>query len=92
MRILVIGLIALGAVAASIPQAQSQSSARPTMANEADFRRAMKELSNWGRWGNARWRENAARQPMTAIGVDVAQGGGLPPRDERTLELGTMGK
>src|SRR6266481_6116412 len=52
MRILVIGLIALGAVAASIPQAQSQSSARPTMANEADFRRAMKELSNWGRWGN----------------------------------------
>ena len=34
MRILVIGLIALGAVAASIPQAQSQSNARPTMANE----------------------------------------------------------
>ena len=52
MRILVIGLIALGAVAASVPQARSQSSARPTMANEADFRRAMKELSNWGRWGN----------------------------------------
>ena len=52
MRILVIGLIALGAVAASIPQAQSQSSARPTLANEADFRRAMKELSNWGRWGD----------------------------------------
>src|SRR5450432_509670 len=52
MRILVIGLIALGAVAASIPQAQSQSSAPQTMANEADFRRAMKELSNWGRWGN----------------------------------------
>src|SRR6516225_8040308 len=52
MRILVIGLIALGATAASIPQAQSQSSARPTLANEADFRRAMKELSNWGRWGN----------------------------------------
>src|SRR5271170_1350074 len=51
MRILVIGLIALGA-AGSIANAQSQSSARPTMANEADFRRAMKELSNWGRWGN----------------------------------------
>jgi hypothetical protein len=30
MRILVIGLIALGAMAASIPQAQSQNSARPT--------------------------------------------------------------
>ena len=46
MRILVIGLIALGAVATSVSQAQSQSGARPTMANEADFRRAMKELSN----------------------------------------------
>jgi len=52
MRILAIGLIALGVAAVSIPYAQSQSSARPTMANEADFRRAMKELSNWGRWGN----------------------------------------
>src|SRR3954471_10806588 len=51
MRILAIGLIALGAVV-SIPHAQSQSRARPTMANEDDFHRAMKELSNWGRWGN----------------------------------------
>ena len=51
MRILVIGLIALG-VAVSVSHAQGQSSARPTMANEADFSRAMKELSNWGRWGN----------------------------------------
>lgn len=24
---------------------------RPTIATEADFRRAMKDLSNWGRWG-----------------------------------------
>jgi hypothetical protein len=52
MRILVIGLIALGAVAASLAQAQSQNSARPTIANEADYHRALKELSNWGRWGN----------------------------------------
>src|SRR5580693_5089283 len=51
MRIRAIGLIVLGAVTACIPQAQSQTAARPTMANEADFRRAMKELSNWGRWG-----------------------------------------
>ena len=50
MRILVIGLIMLG-VAVSIPYAQSQSNARTTIANEEDFRRAMKELSNWGRWG-----------------------------------------
>src|SRR5947209_2859379 len=51
MRILAIGLIALGAVTASIPRAQSQTTARPTLANEADYLRAMKELSNWGRWG-----------------------------------------
>src|SRR5712691_9601705 len=50
MRILVIGLIALG-VGVSIPYARSASNGRPTIANEEDFRRAMKELSNWGRWG-----------------------------------------
>ena len=50
MRVLMIGLIVLG-VAVSIPYAQSQGSARPVIASEADFRRAMKELSNWGRWG-----------------------------------------
>jgi kynurenine formamidase len=51
MRSLAIGLIALGVAAVSIPHAQSQGGARPTMASEADFLRAMKELSNWGRWG-----------------------------------------
>jgi len=50
MRILVVGLIASG-VALSSAHAQGPSSARPTIANEADFRRAMTELSNWGRWG-----------------------------------------
>ena len=49
MRILVTGLIALGAVAASIPQAQSQSSARPTMANEADFDERTLELGTMGK-------------------------------------------
>src|SRR3984885_3284229 len=45
MRIAVTGLIVVGV-------ALSQSSApRPTIANEADFHRALKELSNWGRWG-----------------------------------------
>ena len=39
-------------VAVSIPHAQSQNNARPTIANEEDFRRAMKELSNWERWGD----------------------------------------
>jgi kynurenine formamidase len=51
MRILAISLIVLG-VGISIPYAQSPSNARPTIANEADFRRALKELSNWGRWGD----------------------------------------
>jgi kynurenine formamidase len=50
IRILVMSLIAFS-VFASLPYAQSQSNARPAMASEADFRRAMKELSNWGRWG-----------------------------------------
>jgi len=50
MRILAIRLAVLGVVA-FIPQARSQSATGPTIANEADFRRAMKELSNWGRWG-----------------------------------------
>jgi len=50
MRILVIGLIVLGA-AVSIPYAQSQSNSRPALANEEDYHRALKELSNWGRWG-----------------------------------------
>src|SRR5262245_5884904 len=31
--------------------ARSQNNQRPTIASEADFRRAMKELSNWGKWG-----------------------------------------
>src|SRR5579872_4401172 len=50
MRISMIGLIVLG-VAVSIPHAESKSDTRPTIANEEDFRRAIKELSNWNRWG-----------------------------------------
>src|SRR5438093_8862837 len=30
---------------------RTQNNARPKIATDADFRRAMKELSNWGRWG-----------------------------------------
>src|SRR5215471_14667069 len=36
----------------SVLYAQTQNGPRPTIATEADFRRAMKELSNWGRWGD----------------------------------------
>jgi hypothetical protein len=50
IRILMMSSIAF-CVCVSLPYAQSQSNARPAMASEADFRRAMKELSNWGRWG-----------------------------------------
>jgi kynurenine formamidase len=53
MRIVVIGLIAIALlVGISLPSAQSANNARPTIATEADFNRALKELSNWGRWGN----------------------------------------
>ena len=50
MRILVIGLILLGA-GISVPYAQTPGKERQAIANEEDYRRAMKELSNWGRWG-----------------------------------------
>src|SRR5437016_1872035 len=53
MRILMTGLIGIVlGVGVLIPYAQSAGNARSTIANEADFRRAMKELSNWGRWGD----------------------------------------
>ena len=46
-------MIGLGLmIGVSIPYAQTPAGSRPVIANEADFRRAMKELSNWGRWGN----------------------------------------
>jgi kynurenine formamidase len=50
VRVLMMSVIAV-CIGVSLAVAQSQSGARPTMASEADFRRAMKELSNWGRWG-----------------------------------------
>jgi kynurenine formamidase len=53
MRIPMTALVGIGlGLGSSIPFAQSPASTRPTMATEEDFRRAMKELSNWGRWGN----------------------------------------
>jgi kynurenine formamidase len=53
MKTLVIGLIGIAlVVGVSVPNARSATNARPTIANETDFARALKELSNWGRWGN----------------------------------------
>src|SRR5882762_5828364 len=52
MKILVGSLIAIVLVTGvSVHYAQSPSNGRQTIATEEDFRRAMKELSNWGRWG-----------------------------------------
>src|SRR5881296_4614021 len=46
-------LLVIAFVAAlSIQHAQPQNNTRPKIATDADFRRAMKELSNWGRWGD----------------------------------------
>src|SRR5947209_12871355 len=53
MKILMIGAAAIVVVGGvSLRYAQSQSTVRPTIATEEDFRRAMKQLSNWGRWGD----------------------------------------
>ena len=53
MRNLMIVLIGIAlAVGISFSYAPTSGNARPTIATEADFGRAMKELSNWGRWGN----------------------------------------
>jgi len=53
MRTLMIALIGI-ALAAGVfsTRARSEGNSRPTITTEADFNRALKELSNWGRWGN----------------------------------------
>src|SRR3989442_8216543 len=52
MKILVGSLFAIVLVTGvSVHYAQSPGNGRQTIATEEDFRRAMKELSNWGRWG-----------------------------------------
>jgi hypothetical protein len=43
------GVILAGVMASHDVRGQT---GRPTIATEADFRRAMQELSNWGRWGD----------------------------------------
>src|SRR6266853_1313058 len=53
MRNLMIALIGIAlAVGVSFSYAPTSGNARPTIATEADYNRALKELSNWGRWGN----------------------------------------
>ena len=53
MKILMIGVAAFVVVCGvSLQYAQSQGTSRPTIATEEEFRRAMKDLSNWGRWGD----------------------------------------
>src|SRR5215467_3655305 len=52
MKTLLAGVLVLFTAGASIRGAQSRNSGQQSLATEADFRRAMKELSNWGRWGN----------------------------------------
>src|SRR5207253_6093908 len=52
MKILVGSLIAIVLVTGvSVHYAQSPGNGRQTITSEEDFRRALKELSNWGRWG-----------------------------------------
>lgn len=52
MKASVTGLSAIILLAGSFfAFAQGSANSRPTIATEADFRAALKELSNWGRWG-----------------------------------------
>jgi len=51
MRILAFGLVTAVFVGVSVQHARSQSNGHATIATEEDFRRALKELSHWGRWG-----------------------------------------
>ena len=52
MRILMVGFVAAAiVVGVSVHDGRGQSARRPVIATDDDFRRAMKELSNWGRWG-----------------------------------------
>src|SRR5439155_296189 len=44
-------LVIVLAASVSFPTAHGQSNRNATLATEADYQRALKELSNWGRWG-----------------------------------------
>ena len=54
MRVSMVGVLIaiLLVIGVSFHNAQNQNNGRAGIATEADFRRAMKELSNWGRWGD----------------------------------------
>jgi hypothetical protein len=51
MKILMIGVAVIVVGGMSLRYVHGQSAARPTIATEEDYRRALKDLSNWGRWG-----------------------------------------
>lgn len=52
LTVLACGLVGwLAVIGVANYHAQSQTGARPAIATTEDFQRAMKELSNWGRWG-----------------------------------------
>lgn len=52
MKFLMIGLASMMLLGkAAVLYAQSSGGSHATITSEEDFRRALKELSNWGRWG-----------------------------------------
>jgi kynurenine formamidase len=52
MKLLMMGLASMMLLGeAAVANAQSSGSSHATITSEEDFRRALKELSNWGRWG-----------------------------------------
>ena len=53
LKRLLLGSLVPMVLAGGTQSSGSQNSGRPTIVTEGDFRRAMKELSNWGRWGDS---------------------------------------
>jgi hypothetical protein len=52
MRLLMIGLASMMLLGkAAVANAQTSGSSLRTITTEEDYHRALKELSNWGRWG-----------------------------------------
>src|SRR4029450_2929362 len=79
LLICIVGVIVVGVMTSSLLKGQN---ARPAIVTEADFRRAMKELSNWGRWGEMD--ELGAANLITPAKRKQAL---APPREGRTVSL-----
>src|SRR6266850_3955805 len=47
----VVAILVIPVLAGAYARQGARPEGRPTIATESDFQRAMKDVSNWGRWG-----------------------------------------